>query len=268
MDHRADLFSLGVMLYRMATGKLPFDGPNMMAVLTALATVTPAAGPDPEPEPAAGPVRPDRPADEQGPGRAAAVGGGGGGGGPADRQGRCRRSGRPPSAVVVPTAPPDATSPVEPAPVEARTTPSRRRTARCCSSPCGLLALVPLGWWLAAVVLRVETDNGTLVVEIDDPETEARIKDGKLVLTGPDGKVRYTLSPGERDKKIDAGPYKVRVEGADGLTLDTPEFTLKKGGKVTVRVRAEPKAPAKANRSPNSTPTARPPSGCCPSAAW
>ena len=52
----------------------------------------------------------------------------------------------------------------------------------------GLLALVPLGWWLATVVLRVETENGTLIVEIKDAETEARIKDGKLILTGPDGK--------------------------------------------------------------------------------
>jgi len=82
-------------------------------------------------------------------------------------------------------------------------------------------------------------------VAIDDPETEARIKNGKLILTGPDDKVRYTLAPSERDKKIDAGPYKVRVEGAEGLTLDTPEFILKKGGKVTVRVTMEPKVAAK-----------------------
>src|SRR5262249_49944258 len=83
--------------------------------------------------------------------------------------------------------------------------------------------------------------NGTLVVEIDD-ETEARVKNGKLVLTGPDGKVRYTLAPSERNRKIDAGPYRVRVEGADGLKVDTPEFTLKKGGKVTVRVTATARA--------------------------
>jgi hypothetical protein len=108
-----------------------------------------------------------------------------------------------------------------------------------------LAVLVPLAWWSATVILRVETANGTLVVEMNDAEAEARIKDGRLVLTGPDGKVRYTLSPGEREANIDAGAYKVRVEGADGLTLDTPEFTLKKGDKVVVRVTAAPKVRAK-----------------------
>ena len=55
-------------------------------------------------------------------------------------------------------------------------------------------------------------------MQIDDAEAEARIRNGKLILTGPDGKVRYTLSPSERNRKIDAGPYRIRVEGADGLT--------------------------------------------------
>jgi eukaryotic-like serine/threonine-protein kinase len=41
VDFRTDLFSLGVVLYRLATSKLPFEGPTATAVLTQLAVATP-----------------------------------------------------------------------------------------------------------------------------------------------------------------------------------------------------------------------------------
>jgi serine/threonine protein kinase len=43
LDARSDLFSLGGVLYRCATGELPFRGKNTLQVLTALATKTPPA---------------------------------------------------------------------------------------------------------------------------------------------------------------------------------------------------------------------------------
>jgi predicted Ser/Thr protein kinase len=41
VDHRCDLFSLGCVLYRLCTGRLPFPGDSAMAVLTALAVDDP-----------------------------------------------------------------------------------------------------------------------------------------------------------------------------------------------------------------------------------
>jgi serine/threonine protein kinase len=41
VDGRCDLFSLGSVLYRVSTGRLPFDGKDTLTVLSALATKTP-----------------------------------------------------------------------------------------------------------------------------------------------------------------------------------------------------------------------------------
>src|SRR6185295_15553230 len=43
VDHRCDLFSLGCVLYRLATGEMPFRGNDPMAILASLANDTPLA---------------------------------------------------------------------------------------------------------------------------------------------------------------------------------------------------------------------------------
>jgi non-specific serine/threonine protein kinase len=43
LDPRTDLFSLGVVLYEAATGRLPFEGPTMLSVLHEIALVEPPA---------------------------------------------------------------------------------------------------------------------------------------------------------------------------------------------------------------------------------
>ena len=119
---------------------------------------------------------------------------------------------------------------------------SRKRWLVVGGMVAGLMVFGLLGSWLAIVLLRVETPSGTLVVEVNDDEVEARIKNGKLILTGPDGKIRYTLTPSDRSKKLDAGSYTIHVEGADGLVLDTRKFTIKKGEQTTVHVKLDENA--------------------------
>lgn len=235
VDARADLFSVGVMLYEMITGRRPFTGPDTVAILSSLALDTP-------PEPVA--VNPECPAalsdlvmkllakDPAGrPATANAVKAAldrlDGAALDADRT-------RPDLGRVEAPRPQPAPKPI-PKPTS-KTAPRRK-------FPVGIAAAVALGLLLlaggglAVMQLVFTNKDGTLVVEVDE-SADVRFKGGKLEVYDEAGKKLYTLEPSDKNKTLPPGKYSVKVTGADGLKLDTETFQIEKNGKVFVKVTA------------------------------
>lgn len=131
----------------------------------------------------------------------------------------------PPSSTYSNTATPGRTyanSPsyklVEPAPTPASRLPeSWRRLAV-------LLSVMVLA--ACAVIFFLKTKNGTLRVEINDPQIIAKVVGEKVTLKKADGLKDITLMPGQR---------KLLVE-REGFQFETSQFEIRSGKEVTLRV--------------------------------
>jgi hypothetical protein len=225
VDPRADLFSLGAVLYRCATGRAPFTGTDTFSVLTSLAVDTP---------PAPRTLNPDLP-----PGVAGVI----------VQLLQKDPTRRPASAVEV------ARLLGEP-PAEVRPRRARWWIAAALATAAALA--------IAAYTIEFGTKYGTFVVEVaEDHEVAARFKDGSLQLLDADGKVKYTLTAGRMRQDVAPGTYRVQVVGADGLHVETETFEIKKGDQVAVRVTLKPKAVAKVEpkAEPGAEPKKAPPKG-------
>jgi hypothetical protein len=229
VDHRADLFSLGSVLYACCTGRPPFRASTTMAVLRRVSDDTP---------------RPVREINPDVPAWLAAV---------IDRLHAKDPANRFQSAAEVAELlgqhlahlqqPGSVPAPATPARDVAPQTAGRGRIRRWATAAAVLL-LVGGGLGLTeatgvtrvgeyvATVLRIRTPEGTLVVEVNDPQVKVSI-DG-------DGEEIAITGAGPQEVRLRPGRYQVRAS-KDGVPvpLENDLVTITRGGKQVVKVSRE-----------------------------
>lgn len=237
-DSRADLFSLGIVLYQMATGRLPFNGPDGPTILRQVTTLEPIPPRDLVPD-LAGPlddliVRLLAKAPEGRPASAAAV---------ADELRQVELSLNATLAVQVidPAAYPpaggpdpwsDINDPVVEAPASSIHTPavSKETRSRRVLLFWGVFGLVVLlcGGTLASVLYLSASPRGTITVHSEDPAIQVVIKkDGQIVRDRTTDR-EFVLPPGEYVMEI--------AEGRPGMKVRPDRVSLKDGTRESVTV--------------------------------
>ena len=219
VDHRADLFSLGSVLYAMAAGRPPFRADSTMAVLRRVSD---------------SPARPVREVNPEVPDWLAAIIARLHAKAPAGRYhtaaevadllGRWLAHVQNPTQVRRPSEPPA----------------SRWRDGRWIAVAAGMLALAGVlalggssgvGAQVAdaiATFLRIKTSYGTLAVEVDDPRVRVRIDGEDVVLSGA----------GIQEIRVQSGRHEVTAE-KDGAPFHDEIITVERNGKRLVRVTRE-----------------------------
>ncbi len=217
LDHRADLFSLGTVLYAMCTGRPPFRARSALAVLRRVAEETPR--PIPEIIPEAPPWLCDIIA------RLHAKK-------PEDRFASAREVA---DLLARHLAQPQPAGEGEP-PAMARREPRPPWTRRWAAAAAVLLLLLGgLGFTEATgvtdfrgTVIRLFSPEGTLVVEVDDPGVSVKIDGSELVITGA----------GAREIRLQPGSYTVEAR-KDGKVVSRELVAVTKHGRRVVRVSQE-----------------------------
>jgi WD40 repeat protein/serine/threonine protein kinase len=232
VDERSDLFSLGCVLYRMCTGRMPFQGRDMIETLLAASSqiVKPPAELMPGLPPALNDLILQLLAKE--PGR------------------------RPASAQAVVHALEDieeqvdeerfrATEEMSPTPrTVAAAAPSRHhslvppRSFRRWAVATGLVCLLlVLGVAYGGDIIRYATNKGELVIEVDDPQIEVTIKQNNLTVFDRSTNRQFELTAGKGEIEV--------FEPATGLRMTTKQFTLTRGGTARITVRRGDLVPPK-----------------------
>jgi predicted Ser/Thr protein kinase len=235
IDERCDLFSLGCVLYRLCSGHVPFERPDVMGTLIALAMEEPPPVRDLNPDlpPAVADLvmglLAKNPADRPASAKAvvAAI--------RAIEADLKRPEPSPAGATEL-----DATASLAP--------PHRRRWVAVAA---GLAVVAAL---LAAALIYVRTDAGLLEIEVPDGAVEGLVKEGGKKIHITDRKTgkqvaEVELKAGKQTVKLDSGEYEVEP------SADRAPISVKRGQTTTVTLRAaevvaggQP-GPAEANQS-------------------
>ena len=217
-DHRADLFSLGVVLYRLCAGELPFVGDTAMAVLTALATESPRPIQElvPDVPPALANLIMRLLAKD-----------------PSQRPATAKEVVHKIQAIErEPASPPPKRAPPR--------TDVRRRTQLSATVAVVFAAVGLLAWFFGPTLLQVIEGRGELVVDVEDPDVDVVVEPHGIRV--PAGK--------QQSVAVSAGDGVVEVrDPAHGGTLLTEKFTLKRGSSYMVHVKREAVA-RRAERGP------------------
>ena len=219
-DARSDLFSLGCVLYHAATGRRPFIGRDALSTMVAVTTVTP---------PAPRELNPALPHELSNLIVALLSKD------PAGRPQTAREVADRLASIVLPLPPGESrgegglqeasASTIELAPADELvgnahpTKPPRRRGLVLIASAAAAAAL-------AGIVFFVQTNNGTIRVEINDPQIEVAIKGTNITLKQADNGADVKVWPGEKTLVIERGDFQ----------FETDKLVLKRGDTITVAV--------------------------------